>query len=302
MGFLDSAFNAFNSAVDDVLPGISGAVSGLADSSSASSLAGALAPWAPYVSAGATLLGSMMNNNTAVSLANQQQAFSASQAATIYSRGAQDLANAGINPILAYGSPASMASYSQPNIQPSLALGAGAFSTALEASSGANLKSAQQNLVNAQTTTEYQRPALVNAQASATSAQTAKTKMDTWASLENTKLTQIEQRMREGQIGLVDLQKMATQAQTFLYSASAQAQLSTADLNKARSALTDLQSQLAKPEVSYQLDHPDLVRAGKVSQGYADIAKPVFDLVGSVFRGSVSSSSSVSRSTVSYGD
>lgn len=265
-----SAWDAFSGGVGDLLPAVS--------TNSAASLAG----YAPWISAGATLLGSMMNNNTSRSLASQQQAFSAAQAASIYQRGAADLAAAGINPILAYGSPAQMASYTQPNIQPSLALAVQSFNSALDSHISAKYKNSQQGLTTAQTATERKRPALVDAQTSATSASDANTRMDTTLKAEHVQIARIEQKLKSGQIGLQDLQAVVLQSQAYLNSASAKSHLSSAALSDAHANLAHIESVLRSPEVRSVLEHPDLHQAGKTSSAVADLAKPIYSLLGSL--------------------
>lgn len=72
---------------------------------------------AALAAAGANLIGTLFTNDTNKSLAADQQVFSANQASTIYQRGAEDLAKAGLNPILAYAKPAAVASYELPRIE-----------------------------------------------------------------------------------------------------------------------------------------------------------------------------------------
>jgi len=228
MGFFDALGTLADVVTGGSDMGLGTALSGVADSISGSALA-----------AGATLAGSVMNNNTAMSIANQNNAFSASQASSIYSRGAQDLANAGINPMLAYGSPAAMAQFSTPNIQPSLSLAAGAYSSAKDVNSRAVLNtstagaidaklspeiaqmqshSAAMNadaaLTSAKTVTETKRPEQVVAETGATSAMTARTKVDTLKSIEETKLSKLQQALVDKQTTVAQAQRYLTEAQT----------------------------------------------------------------------------------------
>lgn len=281
MSLVDRAFNAFSSVVDSALPTISGAVEAVSDPTSASSLA-SMAGYAPWIGAGATLLGSMMNNNTARSLAGQQQAFSASQAATIYQRGAADLAAAGINPILAYGSPASMASYTQPNIQPSLALAAGAFNSALDSQSSAALKYSQQNLTGAQAATESYKPAYTHALTQSVNASTANTNMDTVYKAEQVKKTQFEEDFIKGNIKLQDIEGVLRTAQAYLFSEQAKSQTNSRALMNSQAEFIDVQRMLKDPELSAKLKNPNLFSNAEVAKAVGDIAQPFLDVAGTV--------------------
>jgi CII-binding regulator of phage lambda lysogenization HflD len=263
------------SAWDSFTGGLGDLVAPLSSAATASS-------YAPWIAGGATLLGSLLNNNTSRSLAGQQQAFSAAQAGSIYQRGAADLAAAGINPILAYSSPASMGSYTQPNIQPSLALAVQSYNSALDTHSSSGLKYSQQHYTNAQTSNEPIRGGLMAAQTEGTSSQSALTKMHTVHESEKIALTKLEQDLARGNLGLQDIQKIVMQSQAYLNSASAKHQLSSAQLAEAHSALASVEYQLKQPELNSVLDHPDLHEAGKTSGAISNLAKPLFDLISSV--------------------
>jgi hypothetical protein len=255
---------------------------GLGDLAAPLSSAATASSYAPWIAGGATLLGSLMNNNTSRSLAGQQQAFSASQAASIYQRGAADLAAAGINPIMAYSSPASMASYSQPNIQPSLALAVQSYNSALDTHSSSGLKYSQQNYTNAQTATERHRPDLLSAETEATSAHSANLKADTVQKHQQTKLIQLEQDLTSGKIGLQAIEKIVMQSQAFLNNASSKHQMSSAALSDANTSLATVENLLKQPSLRSVLEHPDLHQAGKTSAAASEIAKPLYDLLRSI--------------------
>lgn len=286
MSFLDSAFNAFSDAVDSVLPAISD-VSSASDLADVAGVATGGIPWGSIIAGGATLLGSQSNNNTARSLAAQQQAFSASQASTIYQRGAADLAAAGINPILAYGSPASMGSYTQPNIQPSLSLAANAAVNAYEVGANVVSKQAQSNLHNAQSVTESHRPHLIDAETNATSARDANTRMDTLLKHEQIQKTKFESDLVKGNISLQSLQAEVLRSQAYLNSENAKSQLSVRALNNARSDLVDVERMLRDPELRSKLEHPDLHSAAETSKAASEIAEPFLNLVKAVRPGMV---------------
>lgn len=268
---IGSAWDSFTGGLGDLVAPIS----------SAASTAG-LSSYAPWIGAGATLLGSMLNNNTSRSLASQQQAFSAQQASTIYQRGAADLAAAGVNPILAYGSPASMGSYTQPNIQPSLALAAQAFNSALDTHSSSSLKYSQQGLTTAQTANEPTRGGLLHAQTEGTNAQTVKTKLESIHEIEKTQKTKFEQDLIKGSITLQSIEGELKRAQTYLASESAKTQMSVRTLNNARSDLVDVERMLKDPELRSKLEHPDLHQASETSQAAGKIAEPFLNLVKTV--------------------
>lgn len=283
MSFVDKAFSSFSDLVDENLPLIASAgaayMTGGASLGFEGASAAALKEYAPLISAGATLAGSMMNNNTSRSLAGQQQAFSASQAGSIYQRGAADLAAAGINPILAYGSPASMASYTQPNIQPSLALAANSYVSALDTYSSVGLKNAQTGLTGAKTANEPIHGALMHAQTEGTNASTAARKIDTIHEMEKIGKTQLEKRLIEKDISLRDVDKVVKEAQAFLSTSSAQNQLSAATLNAARTNVLQIEAILKSPKLQSILENPALHKTGENAKAFGEIASPLYDLV-----------------------
>jgi polyhydroxyalkanoate synthesis regulator phasin len=253
--------------------------------------------------AGATLLGSDMQNQTAINLANQQQAFSAQQASTIYQRGAADLAAAGINPILAYGSPASMGSYVQPNIQPSLSLAAGAFNSAYDVGSRSNLqnteagdiikqqphkvallhseklnKDAATNYVNAstvktgeETKNVIQDTALKGAQTGATSAQHAKTIQDTLTSKAQELYHNMATRLKQHEITNTDAHTALMQMQSMVESAVKDGKVLD---NVAKSILNDIQRQartVGSAAAKAVIDHPDAMEFAKVLDAFSNL-------------------------------
>lgn len=237
---------------------------------------------AAIAAGGLSYMGTQSTNATNTSNANAQMAFSASQAATIYQRGAADLAAAGINPILAYGSPAGLASMTVPNIQPSLSLASNAATSAYDVASGALDKQAHAALTSAQTTTEEKRPEQVVAETGATTAATAKTKQDTMLSSEHTKTEKLRQQLISGEIGLQKIQSTVMQADVYLKSAAAQRELSTASLNAAHQNIATIEAILKNPQVRSVLDHPDLHESAATSGAVGDLAKPLFNLISSI--------------------
>lgn len=282
MGLFDSLSDVVSNVIGD---GVS-AVSDVAPAVAAGSAAAGF-PWGAALSAGATLLGSQMTNNTNMSLANQQMAFSAAQASSIYSRGAQDLANAGINPILAYSSPASMASYSQPNIQPSISLAAGAFNSALDAQSRSALntstagsidmkapweaaytqqiirnKKTEQGYTSAQTAFTGANIAKVIAETGSVDANTAKTKMETVLTHENVLLTQIKQEAEKANVSYLTGMQAVNAADVLLKHAQATNALSSSDLNRYQSELAKQKAVLNQPDLHNVMNHEDAANFG----------------------------------------
>lgn len=246
---IGSAWDSFSGGVGDLL---SNPITTAATASS----------YGPWIAGGATLLGSLLNNSTSRSLASQQQAFSAQQAGSIYQRGAADLAAAGINPIIAYSSPAAMASYSQPNIQPSLSLAAQSFVSAKDSLESADLKHSQQHYTNAQTTTERKRPDLLVAETDATSAHSANLKADTMLKHEQAATQRFQQKVLDNEATYKEAQTFLTYMETKLTDARWAGQLAETDYTKQRADVERQKQILNSPDVHNVLTHEDASNFG----------------------------------------
>lgn len=249
----------------------------------------------PGAIAGATLGGSFMTNQTNIDLASEQRDFSAQQASTTYSRGAADMARAGLNPILAYANPAQVASYQQPQIQNSLALGASAFNDARATDAkmtkdyssanrdlteaGAtearlphevsNLKTVNQKLlseienisfqnkfIDANTAKSVAETGLTHAQTNVASAQASNIRQDTLKKVEETALAKLNQALADSTISKQRVEQIVLYADAALKSEQAKTALSQQQLNDAQKALAEVRQTLAEPSTTFNKNHP----------------------------------------------
>jgi hypothetical protein len=304
MGFFDALGTLVDAATGGSDVGIGTALGGLFDATPSGAFSGA-----------ATLLGVNSMNNTAISLANQQQAFSASQASTIYQRGASDLAKAGINPILAYGNPAAVAQYSTPNIQPSLSMAVqnansandvstrrltgnsqvalnsaetartyaltGPQANALTAEAG--LKYKQQTLTDAQTATEQTKPNYNLALTGATTAHTANLIQDTALKAAQAQTQAIQQILIKHQITGTDATTALNKAMTLTESYKQAHLISQTDANAADAELTRARTTISGIDVNNALNHGDSLAFARFLREWTQLVPFNWNDVGSLF-------------------
>lgn len=239
--------------------------------------------------------GSVMTNSTNKSLSTQQQTFSAQQAGSIYQRGAKDMIEAGLNPILAYANPAQVASYQQPNIQNSLGNAAASAVSAYQAhTSGESQKASAYDLTESGHTRKGVRPheierlktvnkhllaqieaisfgnrlteantaksiaetGLTNAQTEVATAQAAETRQRTLTGASQEALNKTMDIFRQGEISLQKIQQISMYADIALKSAQAQQSMSQTDLNAAQKAAVEVRTLTQQPAAKFNQDYP----------------------------------------------
>lgn len=267
------------------MPGFMDAIGLGSTASSAAAASSAISPGllSAGIAGGASLAGSVMTNSTNKALADQQMAFSAQQAGSIYQRGAADMAAAGLNPILAYANPAQVASYQQPQIQNALGLATQAATSAYQAEgqvtahhAAAHRDTETGHSTKAKRSGEVEQLGNINKKLLAeieaisfgnalTQANTAKAAQDTKTSaaleashsanavnLKQQALTGAAQealnrtmeKVQNGQLSLQTVQKIVMYADAALKSKQADQALSATQLNAANEALSRVNSSL----------------------------------------------------------